>query len=205
MTLPLRPRTLDPGANAAEATFRILFERSFAPVTAYVRRRLTGPDGVDDVVAEVFMVAWRRWEERPESHDEVLPWIYGIAGNVLRNHHRSTRRRRALVGRLQSTRPPARTGEVDLEVMRVRDALARLAPGDQEVLRLIAWEDLSHREASVALGCSANAVAIRLHRARARLIDELGSASHERSGAQEDMESDEDPHRPTATPSEDLS
>jgi len=54
------------------------------------------------------------------------------------------------------------------------DAVRRLAPGEREALQLVHWERLSHAEAAAVLGCSANAVAIRVHRARTRLREELG-------------------------------
>lgn len=57
------------------------------------------------------------------------------------------------------------------------EALARLRPDDQELLRLIAWDDLTHAEAAAVLGISANAVAIRLHRARRRFAEQLVKGS----------------------------
>ena len=54
-------------------------------------------------------------------------------------------------------------------------AIDRLLPGDREALRLVEWDGLSHAQAAQVLGCSANAVAARLHRARARLRTDLAA------------------------------
>jgi RNA polymerase sigma-70 factor (ECF subfamily) len=83
-----------------ERQFRLLYERNYAPITAYVRRRVRRGDGSDaDIVAEVFVVAWRRFLEVPEQTEE-LPWLYGVARNLVANHFRSVQRSSALADRL---------------------------------------------------------------------------------------------------------
>jgi len=128
----------------------------------------------DDVVAETFLVAWRRLDDVPT--DDPLPWLLGVARNVARNERRSTRRRDALVLRLPAPRPapppdePAETGLV-------RAALAALDEADRELLLLVAWDGLTPGRAAQVLGCSAGAARVRLHRARRRFADELGKRS----------------------------
>ena len=56
-------------------------------------------------------------------------------------------------------------------------ALGSLSPADQEILRLVAWEELGNQAIAVVLGITPNAVAIRLHRARARFADALARES----------------------------
>jgi RNA polymerase sigma-70 factor (ECF subfamily) len=72
---------------------------------------------------------------------------------------------------------------------RVKDAIARLKPSDREVFTLIVWDELDHRAAARVLGCSPNAVAVRLHRARARLRDELSEIVPNKSIATDDRPS----------------
>ena len=48
-------------------------------------------------------------------------------------------------------------------------ALATLKATDREALLLVYWEQLSYAEAAQVLGCSANAVGIRVHKAKARI------------------------------------
>ena len=100
------------------------------------------------------------------------------------NTRRGDARRDRLLERLRQ-RAPAElvAAEVDAAVIAgdehqaVIAAVGRLRPEDAEVLQLIAWEQLSHQQAAVVLDCTVNAVAIRLHRARQRLTDELVKAN----------------------------
>lgn len=142
-----------------------LFEAHFDPILAYARRRTGQLSDAEDVVAETFVVAWRRIDQLPADEAGRLPWLYGIARRVLANQRRAAARRQRLIERLRAVvrlRPPARPTDV-------LDALATLPASDQEIVRLVAWEGLSHAEAGLVLGISANATAIRLHRARRRL------------------------------------
>jgi RNA polymerase sigma-70 factor (ECF subfamily) len=174
------------GQDTADAAwFRNVFDVAYTPLTAYARRRTVDASEADDVVAEVFTVAWRRRAERshrggdPESE---LPWLYGIASNTIRNHRRSLGRRLRLVERIGSQPRAPEPDPADRAATALRAALERLPFDDRELLRLIAWEGLSHAEVGTVLGVSANAVAIRAHRARKRLevaLTEDNSSSSE--------------------------
>ncbi len=155
---------------AARRAFRALFEAHYGQVLAYARRRTTEMADADDVVSETFTVAWRRFGEMPE---EPLPWLYGVARRVLANQRRGRRRWAGLIERIRreplDIATPGDPGEP------VRVALARLKPADQEVLRLSAWEELTHAQIGQVLGITANAAAIRVHRARKQLGTELAA------------------------------
>ncbi|HTU78929.1 MAG TPA: RNA polymerase sigma factor [Solirubrobacteraceae bacterium] len=152
-----------------EALFEAHF-RSFAgDVYAYALRR-SSADVAQDVTAQTFLIAWRR---RAQAPSEPLPWLYGIARGVLANERRSARRRGALVGRIAAEPAPALASATSVEAREVLAAVARLSSRDSEALLLTAWEGLSTREAAIVLGCSAPALAVRLHRARRRLAREL--------------------------------
>ena len=131
------------------------------------------PGLADEIVAETFLVAWRRLDEVP---DDALPWLLGVARNVRANLHRSDRRRDALVQRLGPERPRAGDDPVDTVGERdaLRSALATLSEADREVLLLTAWDDLDRDQVARALGCSRANVAVRLFRARRRLEAALG-------------------------------
>lgn len=148
-----------------EPQFAALFEAHFDALLSYARRRTAQLTDAEDVVAETFTIAWRRLDDVPERAGADLPWLYGVARRVLANQRRSATRRGRLVERLRSALTPALLPPRS----DVITALAMLPPADQEILRLAAWEELSHREIAVALGISANAATIRLHRARGRL------------------------------------
>ena len=158
-----------------EAAFRELFSATYSQLVAYARRRLFDTTDADDVVSEVYATAWRRRASR-DADAPALPWLYGIAANVLRNQWRADGRRLQLVERLEAQpaqEPAAVTDPAESQQEDLRTALKRLSFDDQEVLRLVAWEGLSHAEVGQVLGCSTNAVGIRLHRARQRLESSL--------------------------------
>jgi RNA polymerase sigma-70 factor (ECF subfamily) len=148
-----------------------LFEAHHDALLAYAARRTPSLADAEDLVADVFLVAWRRFGEVPGG-DEARLWLYGVARRTIGNHRRSLRRRLRLQTRMEATAdrlslPPPTPAEPAL------DALSRLSGTDQELLRLVAWEDLSHAEIATVMGITPNAVAIRLHRARARFEQEL--------------------------------
>lgn len=171
------PRTISAAVgDGDEASFSELFNQCYGPVTAYVRRRSPDPGRVDDVVAEVFLVAWRRWAELSVM-DPQLPWLYRVAANTLSNAGRSRNRHLRLVAEAEAD-PAGRhraieagPGEDDASI--VIEALAQLDQADRELLMLVAWEGLSHREVATVLDCSVNAVGLRLMRARNRLAEAM--------------------------------
>jgi RNA polymerase sigma factor (sigma-70 family) len=158
----------DATATAPEDRFRALFARHYPAVYRYVGRRL-GSDDASDAAAETFAVAWRRIGRVPPEPDTLL-WLYGVARRVVANAQRGRRRRDRLTQRAAGHAAPA--GQ-DGDPAAALAALAALNPGDREVLRLAAWEGLGPGELGAVLGCSPNAAAIRLHRARRRLLAAL--------------------------------
>jgi RNA polymerase sigma factor (sigma-70 family) len=161
-------------APARERRFEALFRENYPAVRAYALRR-TSPDLAQDVVAETFLVAWRRLEDVPA---DALPWLYGVARRVLANQRRGADRRQRLEDRIASAAPPttshdpgASAGEAEL----LRLALGRLPEPSREALMLVAWQGLSGARAARAAGCSRATFAVRLHRARARLAAEVAA------------------------------
>lgn len=134
----------------------------------FVRRRLPPPE-VEDVVAEAFLVAWRRLDEAPQ---EVRPWLFGIARNVMLTSARTHGRWRALHVRL-AAQPEPTAIELAADVASRTDivrAWGRLSAGEREVLTLVAWDGLTAREAAVVLGCQPGTFRVRLLRARRHLL-----------------------------------
>lgn len=148
------------------------------PLRRYLRRR-TDVATADDVIGDTLLVCWRRLDEVP---DDALPWAIVVARQCLSNAQRAERRRTRLIGRIIAIDPPptatdehpgASAVDGTAEATRVTTALAGLRRGDAEILRLWAWDELESPQIAVVLGISANAAAIRLHRAKARLKQEL--------------------------------
>jgi RNA polymerase sigma-70 factor (ECF subfamily) len=145
--------------------FEAMFAAHYAAVVRYAMRRV-GPDAAAEIVSETFLVAWRR---RADVPDNALPWLYATARRVIANELRRQRRSRAFATRSQPGQHAADPADIVGGPLHVLAALARLGNRDQEVLRLHAWEQLDAHDAAQALGCSAAAYKVRLHRARRRL------------------------------------
>lgn len=158
-----------------------VFESAYAPIMAYARRRTAQLSDAEDVVAETFIVVWRRLDDLPEHEAERLPWLYGIARRVLANQRRGVARRGRLRDRIELV-AASQALQTPSPLPAVLDAIGRLRETDQEILRLVAWEGLSHAEVGAALSISPNAAAIRLHRARGRLEREMRTPSVEAKG-----------------------
>jgi RNA polymerase sigma-70 factor, ECF subfamily len=144
-----------------DSRFEGIYERHREDVALYVRRRVAA-DSVEDLVAETFLVCWRRLDDVPR---DPLPWLYAVARRLLANHYRATARR-PVAARVSV----AEDGFLPIEGDDVlATAFARLGDADREVLRLVAWEQLSLRAAARVLGCSQVACRVRFHRAKRRL------------------------------------
>lgn len=171
-----------------EGDFRALYEGHVGAVHGYFARRVP-PADAGDLVADVFVVAWRRWAEMPAAADERRMWLFGVARRVLADCRKSARRRDRLAQRLRTARgagaqPPLEPGRPasDADAL-LAAALAQLSPADREVLALVAWDRLSHAEAASLLGCTVNAFDIRLHRARKRLASRYSALAGRPAGA----------------------
>ena len=157
--------------------FRILYNDLYDDLWRYVQRRSINTEEARDTLSEVFLVAWRRLEDIPAGKEARL-WLFGVARNLVKTSWRKRKRSGDLLVRIGSEMSTKGTTDEELDnsgVLKIVNALQFLSENDQEILRLLAWEDLSHKEISVVLGCSENAVAIRIRRARVRLMKVLQS------------------------------
>jgi RNA polymerase sigma-70 factor (ECF subfamily) len=155
--------------------FDALFTAHQRQVLAYALRRTRTPADAEDVAAETFTIAWRKLDAIPV--EEPLPWLYAVARRVLANHRRGLSRRERLAAllRVEDVATPLHAGE-DRDTPAFV-ALGSLSPADQEILRLVAWEELGNQAIAAVLGITPNAVAIRLHRARSRFAHALDRES----------------------------
>lgn len=146
------------------AVFREFFTTHAPAVHQYLARRCPRQD-VEDLLAEVMLIAWRRRADIPAEAQ--LPWLYRTAGYVLANH------RRKIIPLTVESVPEQTDGNdpADLVIadLRVRAALATLDERDRRVLLLSSWECLSGNDLAVALGLTRGGAATALSRARARL------------------------------------
>jgi RNA polymerase sigma factor (sigma-70 family) len=155
--------------------FAVLFDRHAPHIYRYLARR-AGSQVADDLVAETFMTAFAKRDRYDPSHPDARPWLYGIATNLVGQHHRDEVRqyriRQAAAAELEVPGHADRVAaDVTAQAMRtlLDAALAALPPGDRDVLLLIAWEQLTYQEVSRALAIPVGTVQSRLHRARTKL------------------------------------
>jgi RNA polymerase sigma factor (sigma-70 family) len=156
----------------AAARISDLYRDHARELLGYALRRSAGRDDAADVVAETFLIAWRRVGEIPLDGEARL-WLYGTARHVLANQSRGARRRDRLREHLREElrqQLPAQQAEQGSAFI---EALAGLGESDRELLMLIGWEELTPTQAAQALGIAPLAARTRLHRARRRLRAQL--------------------------------
>lgn len=132
---------------------------------AFALRRVPADDA-EDVVAETFLVAWRRRDALPH---EPLPWLLGVARKVIATRQRGNRRLANLNSRLHKNTPGLQPSHFPDDRADLAGAFNALSDRDREVLMLIGWDGLTINQAAEVLGCSPQSFSLRLHRARRRL------------------------------------
>lgn len=160
--------------DSPAARFEQLYAESVDALLGFCLRRCATREDAADLVAEVFLVAWRRIGQVPAGDDARL-WLFGVAHRLLANQQRALRRQRNLGARLAqylketSAPDPAALFDRHEAGQLVREALATLTPEDSALLTLAVWEELSPAEVARVVGLSAGTVRVRLFRARVRL------------------------------------
>ena len=168
----------------AEA-YGLLFERHADAIANYCFRRVGDWATAEDLLSIVFLEGWRR-RDKQLPPGKVLPWLYGIAGNVVRDQRRAQRRYAAALRRLREAEPEEDAVEraderldEERQMKRVLALIGRLPRREQEVFTLCAWSELSYEDAALALGIPVGTVRSRLSRARARLRELEPAFGHE--------------------------
>lgn len=146
---------------------------------AYFARRVTPAHDAADLLSETLLVVWKRVAALPSNDDEIRPWMFGVARNILMHHQRSTIRRQAVADRLRSQLSATTTsGFVDSsEFDDLHEALRALDQTDRDIIGLVHWDGLSLVEVGRVLRMKDATVRGRYHRARMRLRDELSTGT----------------------------
>jgi RNA polymerase sigma factor (sigma-70 family) len=173
------------GEPTEAVLFGQLFDRHAQAVHAFCARRTADLALAEDLTSITFLEAWRHRDRVPLGQiDGALPWLLGVANNVVRNARRGQRRYRAVLERIPpaSIAPPAEDQAVARSVTeaKLRDALgaiSALPEGEQEVVMLVLGSGLSYEEAATALTIPIGTVRSRLSRARAKLQTSLGTTA----------------------------
>lgn len=153
-----------------QATFSSLYDAAYADLLRFASRRIELATA-EDVVAEAFLVAWRRLDDLPTQPDDARAWLFGIARGVMLNTRRGAERQRALGVRLTEGFTGRIEAADDHTAMRVDVARAwhRLPERYQEALALSVLDELTAPQAAVVLEISPVAFRLRLSRARRSL------------------------------------
>lgn len=163
--------------NGDAKAFGELFWRHNGAVHAYLARR-AGRDTADDLVAEVWLRAFRDRSNFDLRYVDARPWLYGIARNVLNAHWRQLSKAPPLLPVVVSDPWPEFEKQIDEGERRTDlvNALNALSDDEREVLLLVAWERMSSASIALMLDVPASTIRNRLHRARTIMRAGLGSA-----------------------------
>jgi RNA polymerase sigma factor (sigma-70 family) len=183
-------------ARAGDAdAFGALFERHVQDVYRFCFWRTADAALAEDLTSAVFLETWRHKGGTELSASSLLPWLLGVAANLLRNHRRSLRRREAALRRLPTLAAEPdfaddTSARLDAEAaMRAVLAVVNDLPErDREVLMLCGWADLSYAEAAGALGIPIGTVRSRLAKARKRLTARLNEQHSEARNSHQDAQ-----------------
>lgn len=176
MDPPTDAQLLRSAIDGRSESFGVIFERHADAVYNHCFRRLGSWSAAEDAASLVFLETWRTRAKAVDVDGRLLPWLLGVANNVVRNVSRTARRYDAAVLRLP---PPAYEPDpADWIAARLDDErrmqpllhqLAGLRRAEQDVVALVLMSGLTYAEAAVALGVPVGTVRSRLARARKRL------------------------------------
>lgn len=148
-----------------------------AALLAYLVRRTDPVDDAADLLGETLLIVWRKASSMPQAEEEIRPWMFGVARNVLKHHYRGAVRRRAISDRLRSMLAIAEApgfsrvdDHTDLHV-----ALRQLPAIDRDIVGLVHWEGFTLVEVATTLRMKDATVRSRYHRAKATLRELLAS------------------------------
>jgi RNA polymerase sigma-70 factor (ECF subfamily) len=152
-----------------------LAEQHGPRILAYLARRTEDPDDAADVFQAVLLVAWKRMRVIPDDEHAALAWLLATARRCLANHRRGHARRLAATDRLKATIHIPAPEPPDERQIALGQAVTKLSESDQELLRLVYWDDLTTDQAAAVIGVEHAAARKRLERARSRLRANLKS------------------------------
>jgi RNA polymerase sigma-70 factor (ECF subfamily) len=166
----------------AEATqrFEQLYDENRIGILGFFLRRVNGSPDAADLLAETFLVGWRRIDDVPPKGEDRL-WLFGVARRVLLNYRRHERVENNLAAKLKLELRQhvfeANADEAPFGAV-MEEAMTSLSATDREIIELSAWEQLTPSEIATVIGMKPGLVRVRLHRARKSVGAQLTIAGY---------------------------
>ena len=144
-----------------EQAFVALYKDSYPRIHKFVLRRVDDAELAQELAADVFRVAWQKWDGAGSTE---IAWLFTVARNLIGNAYRGRDRQHALHDRLMVS---SREGSWEnSDNASVEEAMLALREKDRDILQLAYWDELTILEISQVLLCTQSSAKVRLHRAR---------------------------------------
>lgn len=165
----------------------LVVEDNADDVFRYLRRRVRHPEDAADLLGHVLLVLWENGSRVPTTDQEARMWCFGIARNLLREHHRRAKKELALADGLrddlralgQRDNAADTAAEAALRAERVRRAIAFLDERSKELVILIHWDGFRIADAARLLSINESTARTRYGRALRRIQRHLERGDHE--------------------------
>ncbi|MBP2412180.1 RNA polymerase sigma-70 factor (ECF subfamily) [Arthrobacter stackebrandtii] len=161
--------------------FTALYDKYARMIYRYAGRR-AGESAAEDVMAETFLIAFERRESFDHAWEDARPWLFGIATNLLRKHHRTEAKMLKIMAKssgrdayADSTERIAEQLDAAAATSALAAALRKLSAADRECILLYAWADLNYEGIAEATNVPVGTVRSRLNRARRKLKEAAGA------------------------------
>ncbi|GAA5230188.1 RNA polymerase sigma factor [Arthrobacter cryoconiti] len=177
-------------SSESPQAFTELYDKYARMIHRYAARR-AGESAAEDVMAETFLVAFERRDSFDQTWNDARPWLFGIATNLLRKHHRAEAKILKVLAKssgrdsyADSTDRIAEQLDAAAATSVLAGALRGLSAADRECILLYAWAELSYEGIALATKVPVGTVRSRLNRARRVLKDAAGPFRNENEEAE---------------------
>jgi RNA polymerase sigma-70 factor (ECF subfamily) len=155
-----------------------IIAHNLSDLLAYAERRVVDRPDAADALGDALEIVWRPSARVPADPTAARMYLFVVLRNVIANATRSRRRQSAALERVRTELSVQRAPDPDTR-LDVADAIAKLAPPQAELVRLIHWDGFSIGEAATILGINASTARGKYARAREALKQTLVAPEEE--------------------------
>jgi RNA polymerase sigma-70 factor (ECF subfamily) len=167
-------------STGTERSFAILFDRYRTRVFRKAYAQVRNVADAEDVVALVFLEAWRNRAKVRIVDGSLLPWLLTVTNYVLLNQNRTARRYSRLLAAMPAPeQEPDHADEVierldrDAQLVAIRSVMGKLSTQEQAIIDLCLVEELTVATAAAVLDIPVGTVKSKLHRAKEKVRKRL--------------------------------